>query len=64
MVSIHTLIKYTICIYLHVYTLSKYPAMEYVRAFHLETIHCGEINTPRYMELLGYCRDQYLTLGY
>ena len=34
-----------------------------MRAFHLETIHFGEINTPRYMKLLGYCRDQYLPFG-
>ncbi len=35
-----------------------------MRVFHLETIHFGGINTPRYMDLPGYCRDQYLTLGY
>ena len=40
------------------------PRSLYVRAFHLETIHLGEINTPRYMKLLGYCKDQYLTLGF
>ena len=30
--------------------------------FHLETIHFGGINTPRYMDLPRYCRDQCLTL--
>ncbi len=36
----------------------------HMRAFHLETIHFGEINTLRYMKLLGHCIDQPLTLGY
>ncbi len=35
----------------------------HMRAFHLETIHFGEINTPRFMKLLGYCRNQYLPVG-
>ncbi len=29
----------------------------YMRAFHLETIHFGEINNLKYMKLQGHCRD-------
>ncbi len=35
-----------------------------MRAFHLEAIHFGEINTLRYMKLLCLCSDQHLTSGH